>query len=131
MVGQAAGGGSVPGHAHALVLSRRHVTALHELTAEEAAGLGPLLRGLSAALGRVVGCTKTYVMLFAEAEGFAHAHFHVVPRMPDQPEDLRGPRIFALLGVPAQERVPDREMDRVATEVDVVLAEQPTEPSAE
>jgi diadenosine tetraphosphate (Ap4A) HIT family hydrolase len=57
------------------------VTALHELTAEEAAGLGPLLRGLSAALGRVVGCTKTYVMLFAEAEGFAHAHFHVVPRI--------------------------------------------------
>jgi diadenosine tetraphosphate (Ap4A) HIT family hydrolase len=107
------------------------VTALHELTAEEAAGLGPLLRGLSAALGRVVGCTKTYVMLFAEAEGFAHAHFHVVPRMPDQPEDLRGPRIFALLGVPAQERVPDQEMDRLATEIGAILVEPPAEMSTE
>lgn len=28
------------------------------------------------------GSSKTYVALFAEAEGFAHVHFHVVPRSP-------------------------------------------------
>jgi hypothetical protein len=47
--------------------------------------------------------------------------------LPDQPEDLRGPRIFALLGVPAQERVPDREMDRLATEIGAILVEPPAD----
>lgn len=35
--------------------------------------------------------------LFAEADGFAHVHFHVVPRMADQPDDRKGPAIFAYL----------------------------------
>jgi diadenosine tetraphosphate (Ap4A) HIT family hydrolase len=100
-----------------VLLPIRHVTALHELTSDEAAGLGPLLRDLSIALQEVVGCEKTYVMLFAEAEGFAHLHFHVVPRMPDQPEELRGPGIFGMLGLPAESRVPDAEMDRVAVAI--------------
>lgn len=33
-------------------------------------------------------------MLFAEADGFAHLHVHLVPRMPDQPDDRRGPDVF-------------------------------------
>jgi diadenosine tetraphosphate (Ap4A) HIT family hydrolase len=100
-----------------VLLPIRHVIALHELTSEEAAELGPLLRDLSIALQKVVGCEKTYVMLFAEAEGFAHLHFHVVPRMPDQPEELRGPGVFGMLGLPAESRVPDAEMDRVAVAI--------------
>jgi diadenosine tetraphosphate (Ap4A) HIT family hydrolase len=36
-------------------------------------------------------------MLFAEKEGFAHLHVHLVPRMPDQPADRRGPDIFGYL----------------------------------
>lgn len=97
-----------------VLLPHRHVTALHELTAEEAVELGPLLRDLSTALRDVVGCEKTYVMLFAEAEGFAHLHFHVVPRMPAQPDELRGPRIFGMLGLPPEARLADDEMDRIA-----------------
>ena len=64
----------------------RHVHSLTELTPEEATSLGALLREASIALERVTGCSKTYVMLFAEAEGFEHLHVHVVPRMPDQPQ---------------------------------------------
>jgi diadenosine tetraphosphate (Ap4A) HIT family hydrolase len=73
-----------------VLLTRRHVTALDELTADEAAGLGPLLRALTAALREVTGCQKTYVALFAEAEGFAHVHFHVVPREPGLPAESAG-----------------------------------------
>jgi len=105
-----------------VLLPRRHVTALHELTPDEAVELGPLLHELSTALREVVGCEKTYVMLFAEAEGFAHLHFHVVPRMPDQPVELRGPGIFARLGQPSQSRLPESEMDRIARELQAVLA---------
>lgn len=78
----------------------RHVLALDELTAEEAAALGPLLREASIALRSVTGCRKTYVMLFAEAEGFEHLHLHIVPRMDDLPDDRRGPAVFAYLHDP-------------------------------
>jgi diadenosine tetraphosphate (Ap4A) HIT family hydrolase len=73
-------GTSLPGWL--VVLPRRHVIALDELTPAEAADLGPLLTDLTSALREVVCCDKTYVALFAEAEGFQHVHFHVVPRHP-------------------------------------------------
>jgi hypothetical protein len=73
-------------------------TALDELTVAEAEELGPLLRAVTRALREVTGCEKTYVALFAEAEGFAHVHFHVVPRHGNLDPELRGPRVFKLLG---------------------------------
>jgi diadenosine tetraphosphate (Ap4A) HIT family hydrolase len=98
-----------------VVVPRRHVTALDELTAEEAADLGPLLRNVTAAMRSVLGCAKSYVALFAEAEGFAHVHFHVIPRAGDLAADLRGPRIFGLLGGDDPGRhVPDAAMDDIA-----------------
>lgn len=51
----------------------RHVTAIHELTSEEAAALGPILHRSSVALRSVTGCTKTYVIRFAEAEAAVRA----------------------------------------------------------
>jgi diadenosine tetraphosphate (Ap4A) HIT family hydrolase len=81
-----------------VVVPRRHVTSLHELTATEAGELGLLLRAASVALVEVTGCVKTYVALFAEAEGFSHLHVHVVPRQADLPPDHRGPRVFGYLG---------------------------------
>jgi diadenosine tetraphosphate (Ap4A) HIT family hydrolase len=77
--------------------ARQRVHSLDELTPEEAFAFGDLLRKASVALKSVTGCQKTYVMLFAEAEGFAHLHVHVVPRMPDQPDDRRGPDVFGYL----------------------------------
>lgn len=100
-----------------VLVPRRHVTALDELTVDEAAGIGPLLTALTAALREVTGCQKTYVALFAEAEGFAHVHFHVVPREPGLPAEFRGPRVFTLLKAEPGRLVPDEEMDRVAAEV--------------
>jgi diadenosine tetraphosphate (Ap4A) HIT family hydrolase len=100
-----------------VVLPRRHVLSMAELTEPELAELGPLVGGLSRALADVVGCEKTYVMQFSEAEGFTHLHIHLVPRMPDQPEDVRGPRVFEYLRRPEAEWVPPVEMDRVCAEV--------------
>lgn len=108
-------GTSLPGWL--VLIPRRHVTALDELTAEEAADLGPLLAALTAALREVLGCSKTYVALFAEAEGFEHVHFHVVPRQPDLDPALRGPRVFGLLGGDPAGHVPDEAMDDVAAAV--------------
>lgn len=80
-----------------VVLPHRHVRSLADLTAEEAGELGPLLWRASRALTDELGCEKTYVMQFSEAEGFSHLHFHVVPRAGDLAEDRRGARCFGFL----------------------------------
>lgn len=97
-----------------IVLPARHVLSLDELTPEEAVELGVLLREATIALRAVTGCDKTYVMLFAEKEGFAHLHVHVVPRMPDHPADRRGPDVFAFHRDPA---VPAERRDELAREL--------------
>jgi diadenosine tetraphosphate (Ap4A) HIT family hydrolase len=75
----------------------RHISSPDEMTAQEAAALGGLIRDGSVALKITTNCEKTYVMMYAEAEGFSHVHFHLVPRMSDLPEERRGPKIFAYL----------------------------------
>ena len=100
-----------------VAVPRRHQLSLAEVGPEAAAELGQLLTDVTRALQQVTGCLKTYVILLAEAEGYAHLHFHVVPRMPDQPADERGPRIFARLDVPEDEQVVQPERDRLAREL--------------
>lgn len=100
-----------------VALPRRHVESMGQLTEQEAAELGPLLADLGRGLETVTGCTKTYVMLFAEAPGFTHLHVHVVPRMPGAPAEELGPRVFTRLGEPEDRRVPVEEMDRLAVAV--------------
>jgi diadenosine tetraphosphate (Ap4A) HIT family hydrolase len=61
-------GTSLPGWL--VLLPNAHVRALHELTDDAAAELGPLLQRVSQALCDVLGCAKAYVAFYAEAEGF-------------------------------------------------------------
>ncbi len=111
-----------------VVLPKRHITSLAELTPEEAAALGPLLQRLSAALAEVTGCVKTYVALFAEAEGFEHLHIHVVPRVPDLPDDRRGPRVFGYLAEDEADWLPEPQRDRLAAQVGAALSAAPSSP---
>lgn len=62
----------------------------------------------------MTACLKTYVILLAEAEGFGHLHFHVIPRMEWFTDAQRGPNVFVFLGVDESNRVPSDEMDRIA-----------------
>jgi len=105
-----------------VVVPRRHVVALDELTPAEAADLGPLLREVTSALRRVTGCEKTYVALFAEAEGFSHVHFHVMPRRADLSPEFRGPRVFGLLGAEPGHEVPEGVRDELASKLAAALA---------
>lgn len=100
-----------------VLVAHRHVEAIDELTDEEAAELGVLLRYTSAALREVTGCVKTYVVQFAEAAEHPHVHFHVIPRMAGQPEVRRSTGIFGYLGVPEAERVDEERMNEIAGRV--------------
>ncbi len=111
-----------------VVLPRRHITSLAELTSEEAVALGPLLQRLTVALAEVTGCEKTYAALFAEAEGFEHLHVHVVPRVPDLPDDRRGPQIFEYLSTDESAWLPEPERDRLARAVSAALRSSSLKP---
>jgi diadenosine tetraphosphate (Ap4A) HIT family hydrolase len=93
-----------------VLVLRRHAEALHELTSEEHAEMAQLLERTVRLLHREMGCEKEYAMCFAEAEHFNHIHLHVVPKPANLPEDLRGPRIFAMLKVSQDEAVPPEEI---------------------
>ena len=104
-----------------VLIPTRHVTSLDELEGDELLPLGPLLQRLTAALRTVTGCTKTYAVLFAEAEGFEHLHIHLVPRMPDFTDDQKGPGVFWFLTRPEAERLSEADRDDVATRVRAAL----------
>jgi diadenosine tetraphosphate (Ap4A) HIT family hydrolase len=110
-----------------VLLPTRHVTAFTELTPEAADELGGLVRRLSVALETVTGCVKTYLMQFSEAEGFEHLHLHLVPRLPDLPDELRGLRIFAYLSDDERQCLPASRRDDVALSLRRALAD-PSDP---
>ncbi len=97
-----------------VLVARRHIVSLDELTDPEAVELGRLIRKTSLALKEVTGCLKTYVIQFAECAQHPHVHFHVVPRMADLPEDRRGTHVFCYLGVPDEQRVSPDVMNALA-----------------
>lgn len=104
-----------------VLVAQRHIEAIDELSDSEAAEMGVLIRRVSLALRQVTGCVKTYVIQFAEHEDHPHVHFHIVPRMADQPEDRRSTEIFAYLGVPQEERVSEEQMNDLAVRIQRLL----------
>jgi diadenosine tetraphosphate (Ap4A) HIT family hydrolase len=95
-----------------IVTPIRHVESLDELSEEEASALGKLLRLLSKAMISSLGASKTYVLCFTEA--VPHFHLHVLPRMPDLPDDRTGP---AILGYHAGPPLTEAERDDIAKRV--------------
>ncbi|CAN5524167.1 hypothetical protein BH10ACT10_BH10ACT10_13010 [soil metagenome] len=100
-----------------VLLPTRHLESFTDLTPAAADELGGLVRRLGLALASVPGCVKTYLMQFSEAEGFSHLHLHLVPRLPDQPDELRGPRVFGYLTDDESAWLPGPELDAVALAV--------------
>lgn len=100
-----------------VLVIRRHIEAVDEMTEDEAVELGKLMRHVSIILKTETGCTKTYVVQFAEAKEHPHVHFHIIPRMPDQPDEYKGPGIFKRLGVPEAERVDEAAMTALSLRV--------------
>jgi diadenosine tetraphosphate (Ap4A) HIT family hydrolase len=114
-----------------VLLPTRHVTSFTQVTAEAADELGGLVTRLSAALETVTGCVKTYLMQFSEAEGFSHLHLHLVPRMPNHPEDALGPKVFAYLAEDQARWLPTTERDNIALAVRAALEGRPSEMASE
>ena len=104
-----------------VLIARRHIEAVAEMSDEESIELGRLQRRVSMALHEVIGCKKTYIVQFAEAAEHPHVHFHVIPRMPDLSDEARGPGVFRYLGVSDEERVAEESMNAIAAQVGALL----------
>ncbi len=66
-----------------IIKLKRHCEHLAELTPEETAAFGLIMRNTCLALSRVLKPAKVYVCSFGEA--VKHIHFYVIPRTPDMP----------------------------------------------
>jgi diadenosine tetraphosphate (Ap4A) HIT family hydrolase len=104
-----------------VLVPRRHVMELADLTEAEAAALGTWQVRLARALRAELGAAKTYVMELGELPGF-HLHFHVVPRLPDLAPGLRGPQVFALLGQGPDTEISPADRDAFAGRLSAHLA---------
>lgn len=107
-----------------VLVPRRHVGAVEDLSEPEAAAMGTLIRRCGQALRQTTGCLKTYFMFFAEAEGFSHLHVHIVPRMDWFGPDETGPRVFSLLGLEDAAALSPGEQAEVAARLQAVLSRQ-------
>lgn len=103
-----------------VLVLRRHETAVADLTDDEAAQLGPLIKRVSAALHTALGCQKTYVAQFAEAAEHPHVHVHVIARHADQPSEWVGPGIF-FNGMGGENEVTETRRNEIAAAVAAVL----------
>lgn len=94
----------------------RHIESLAEMNSEEVTTFGPLVQSISRALHDELEPAKVYLCSFGEGEGFAHIHFHFIPRFAETPDELRGPRIFDYLRN-ARDIDPDAAVTRRAEEI--------------
>ena len=93
-----------------VIVLKRHVEALHELTVDEFAEMAQIQSKLTCFLFEELHCEKEYVSCFAEAEHFSHIHFHVFAKPSALPYELKGGKSFALLKVMPEEAVPPDEI---------------------
>lgn len=104
-----------------VLVVRRHIAAIADLTEAEAIELGRLQRFVSMALQQTLGCAKTYVVQFAEHPQHPHVHFHIIPVMADMPASERSIHVFKHLGVPEAECVSEARMNEIAANVQAFL----------
>lgn len=107
-----------------VIVSKRHIEALHELSKEAFQELAEVEYKLVQVMHMDRAVEKEYLMCFAESEGFHHVHIHVVPKPADLPADLRGPRVFGLLAVDEEHVIPAQELTAFCEEFTRKLQER-------
>jgi len=86
---------STPAVAGWLILqARRHVADVSELDSTEAASFGPLLQQVARRLRETTGALRIYTGSLNE--GTPHFHTHLLPRLPQMPNDAIGWNAFGL-----------------------------------
>lgn len=104
-----------------VIVTKRHVEALHELTKDEFAEFAEICEAAAKALYQLSGCEKEYCMCYAEVEHFQHIHFHVVPKPHDLPDEAKGSKIFSLNRIEEKDAVPRKDIIEFCAELSAKL----------
>lgn len=104
-----------------VLVTRRHIATVAELTEAEASEMGQLVRQVSIGLKQLTNCQKTYVIQFADSPDHPHVHVHIIPVLAYLPKERRAVNIFSYLGVPESEQVSEAEMNAFAFELRKLL----------
>ena len=112
-----------------VIVLRRHASALHELSDEEFQELALLTRQCSRILHHLFSSAQEYLMQFAESEHFRHVHVHLVPRLNEWPDDLRGPRVLSAIGEEAANKLSAEQMTSAANSIRQALAKETNYPA--
>lgn len=83
---------------HLLLVPRRHVESPAALTTVEAERIGLWLSRGSRLLETSRGAEHVYLLRLGD--GWAHLHFHLVPRYPGTPKEYRGIEVRDWPGIP-------------------------------
>lgn len=109
--------------------SRTHALSYADLSDGAVAQLGLVQKRTTQALQAVVGAERAYVVSFSEqgAHGdYRHLHVHVIPRMPDQPQEYKGPGVFGYLGVSTEQAVSQERRNELAHQLNTFLTSKET-----
>ncbi|MEO6125841.1 MAG: HIT domain-containing protein [Ilumatobacteraceae bacterium] len=104
-----------------VLVARRHITSVADMSDEEAGTLGPIIREVSRSLQVVLDCDKTYVVQFAEHPNHPHVHVHVIARARNLPHEQRGPGIFASMASSTEKSISAERMDEIASRISAEL----------
>jgi diadenosine tetraphosphate (Ap4A) HIT family hydrolase len=80
-----------------VIVLKRHAEKLHELSEEEFIELSKLQYMVIQRLKECLDYEKEYVVCFGEGSGFAHIHFHIIPKPKELADELKAGKIFAFL----------------------------------
>lgn len=94
-----------------VMVLRRHIEALHELSFEEWREFALIQEKLIRILHQFVHCQKEYLACFAEQAGFQHIHFHIIPRSDSLNHEVRGSRVFSLLKIDYDQAIPTKDIE--------------------
>jgi len=92
-----------------VIVLMRHCEEMHKLTNKEFQELAEIQNLLVKALKCIFNSEREYIFCFAEAEGFKHIHFHVVPKHEDFDDEYSGAKVFHYLK-PLPEEVTPKEI---------------------
>ncbi|MEM7369436.1 MAG: HIT domain-containing protein [Bacteroidota bacterium] len=98
-----------------VIVLKRHCERLHELSLEEQLDLARVQYHVLQAIHQLFRSEREYVMCFAEAPGFKHIHFHVVPKHEEFEEAYKGGKVFHYLKAPTEEWVAPSRIQEICT----------------
>lgn len=100
-----------------VIVLKRHCEEFHKLTEEEFLDLSKVQHSVIKGMHTYFQSEKEYIFCFAEAKGFKHIHFHVVPKTAAFDPQYMGAKVFHYLKAPKEDWIPEQEVAMICQDL--------------